>query len=183
DFLREAKDYDFSVNILTNLPLLNDEIIAEMKNNRLSSVQVSLYSMDPKIHDAITKTPGSWEKTYNAILKLIENDIPLQISCPVMKQNKDSFTGVILKAEELKTRSTSDFIMMARYDNTTDNLDSRLDINETGEVIKKILEYDRAYQNEINTSDAALVYDDADTAVCGVGISSLCMVAGGNVYP
>ncbi|WP_461251971.1 radical SAM protein, partial [Treponema sp. R8-4-B8] len=43
DFLRKAKDYDFSVNILTNLTLLNDEIIAEMKNNRLSSVQVSLY--------------------------------------------------------------------------------------------------------------------------------------------
>jgi MoaA/NifB/PqqE/SkfB family radical SAM enzyme len=74
-----------------NLTLLNDEIIAEMKANRLSSVQVLLYSIDAEIHDSITKLPGSFVKTRDAILKLIENDIPLQISCPTMNQNKDSY--------------------------------------------------------------------------------------------
>jgi uncharacterized radical SAM superfamily Fe-S cluster-containing enzyme len=47
DFLRKAKEYDFSINILSNLTLLNDEIIAEMKANRLSSVQVSLTAWTP----------------------------------------------------------------------------------------------------------------------------------------
>jgi hypothetical protein len=49
DFLRKAKEYDFSINILSNLTVLNDETIAEMKANRPSSVQVSLYSMEPDI--------------------------------------------------------------------------------------------------------------------------------------
>ncbi|MDR0758783.1 MAG: hypothetical protein LBF74_01560 [Treponema sp.] len=62
-----------------------------MKANRLSSVQVLLYSIDAEIHDSITKLPGSFVKTRDAILKLIENDIPLQISCPTMNQNKDSY--------------------------------------------------------------------------------------------
>jgi MoaA/NifB/PqqE/SkfB family radical SAM enzyme len=79
DYLRKAQEYDFSINVLSNLTLLNDEIIAEMKANRLSSVQVSLYSMKSAIHDSITKMPGSFEKTKAAILKLIENDIPLPI--------------------------------------------------------------------------------------------------------
>ena len=35
EFLRAAKKYDFYVNILSNLTLLNDEIIAEMKAGNL----------------------------------------------------------------------------------------------------------------------------------------------------
>ena len=67
------KKYDFYVNILSNLTLLNDEIIAEMKAGNVSSVQVSLYSMNPEHHDAITAVKGSLEKTKAAILKLVEN--------------------------------------------------------------------------------------------------------------
>ena len=87
DFLRKCNEYNLSVNVLSNLTLLNDEVIKEMKMNPLLAVQVSLYSMNSNIHDEITQMKGSYEKTKNAILKLVENDIPLQISCPIMKQN------------------------------------------------------------------------------------------------
>ena len=80
EYLRAAKKYDFYVNILSNLTLLDDEIIQIMKEGNVSSVQVSLYSMNPEHHDAITKLPGSFEKTKAAIFKLIENDLPLQVS-------------------------------------------------------------------------------------------------------
>ena len=43
-----------SVNVLSNLTLLNDEMVAEMKLNPLLSVQTSVYSMIPDIHDGIT---------------------------------------------------------------------------------------------------------------------------------
>ena len=92
DFIRKCREYDFSVNVLSNLTLLNDDILEEMKANPLLGIQVSLYSMNPEIHDEITQMKGSFEKTKNAILKLIENDIPLQISCPIMKQNKDCYS-------------------------------------------------------------------------------------------
>ena len=32
-------------------------------------------------------------ESYNNILKLIENDVPLQINCPTMKQNKNCYYG------------------------------------------------------------------------------------------
>jgi sulfatase maturation enzyme AslB (radical SAM superfamily) len=102
DFLRKCKEYDFSVNVLSNLTLLNDEIITEMKANYLLGVQVSLYSMDSIIHDEITQVKGSFEKTINAILKLIENDIPIQISCPIMKQNKNCYKDVVNWAKKHK---------------------------------------------------------------------------------
>jgi len=185
EFLRKCKEYDFSVNILSNLTLLNDEIIAEMKENRLSSVQVSLYSMNPEIHDEITRLKGSFEKTRNAILKLIENDIPLEISCPTMKQNKNCYVDVINWAKSLKVKAVSDYIMMARYDHTTQNLDNRLSLEEVGEVINDIIENDTEYQERMKDADIAEEEkrDISNDIVCGVCVSSICMVANGNVYP
>jgi radical SAM protein with 4Fe4S-binding SPASM domain len=185
DFLRKAKEYDFSINILSNLTLLNDEIIREMKGNRLSSVQVSLYSMNPEIHDSITQLKGSFYKTRDNIERLIENDIPLQISCPTMKQNKDSFAEVLNWAHEHKVRAETDFIMMARYDHTTDNLDNRLSLDEAGKIITEIIKHNPHYQEELVKADFEKIEsgDTSNDIVCGVCIGSICMVANGNVYP
>jgi radical SAM protein with 4Fe4S-binding SPASM domain len=185
DFLKKAKEYDFSINILSNLTLLNDEIVAEMKANRLSSVQVSLYSMDAVIHDSITQHPGSFEKTKNAILKLIENDIPLQISSPAMKQNKDSYPAVINWAKQHKIRPLVDFIIMARYDHTIGNLTNRLSLEEVGIVINDIINNDKDYQQKVLEADFEKVYKKykLNDVVCGVCIDSLCMVSNGNIYP
>ena len=185
DFLRKAKEYDFSINILTNLTLLNDEIIREMKENRLSSVQVSLYSMKADVHDSITQLEGSFYKTRDNILKLIENDIPLQISCPTMKQNKNCFADVLRWAHEHKVRAETDFIMMARYDYSTDNLDNRMDLDDVEKVINDIIEYDPYYREDLLKADFEKVEsrDIANDIVCGVCITSICMVANGNVYP
>jgi MoaA/NifB/PqqE/SkfB family radical SAM enzyme len=47
----------------------NDEIIAEMKANRLLSMRVFLYGMKPEIHGSITKLPGSFIKTRGDIVR------------------------------------------------------------------------------------------------------------------
>ena len=185
EFLRKAKEYDFSINILSNLTLLNNEIIAEMKANRLSSVQVSLYSMNPQIHDSITQMSGSFEKTKNAILKLVENDIPMQISCPAMKQNKNCYADVLNWAHEHKIRAMTDYIMMAKYDHTTQNLDNRLSLDEVRRLINDIIENDTEYQEELLNADfdSLETRDISGDIVCGVGVSTICMVANGNIYP
>jgi radical SAM protein with 4Fe4S-binding SPASM domain len=185
EFLKKCKEYDFSVNILSNLTLLNDEIINEMKSNRLSSVQVSLYSMNPEIHDAITQMSGSFKLTIDGILRLIENDIPLQISCPTMKQNKNSFLDVLNWVHEHKIRANTDYIMMAKYDGSNENLDNRLNLDEVSEVIETIIKNNKRYQDRMIQADfvEADKRDISNDIVCGVGISSICMVANGNVYP
>lgn len=185
DFLRKCKEYGFSVNILSNLTLLTDEIIAEMKETCLSSVQVSLYSMNAEIHDEITQMKGSFEKTKNAILKLIENNIPLQISCPVMKQNRNCYVDVMKWAREHKVRSVTDYIMMARYDHTTENLDNRLSLDEVKRITNDIMGNDLEYQSRMEKTDIDKeeTRDISNDTICGVCISAICMVANGNVYP
>ena len=187
EFLRAAKKKDFYVNILSNLTLLNDEILAEIKDGNVSSVQVSLYSMIPEHHDAITAVKGSFEKTRDAILKLIENDIPLHVSCPTMKGNKNDYADVMKWCHEHKVRAQTDYIMMAAYNHETENLANRLTVDEAGEVIKSIMLGDEDYKKSVLEPDfeerVNSLQENPERRLCGVGISSCCMVANGNVYP
>ncbi len=183
DFLRKCKESDFSVNVLSNLTLLNDEIIKEMKANPLLGVQVSLYSMDPNIHDEITQMKGSFEKTKNGILKLIKNDIPLQISCPIMKQNKNCYDEVIKWAKKHKIHVGDDFVIIARYNHTTQNLSCRLSINEIKEMINDKVANDPKYLEQMVREAEKKKNITSNDFVCSVCHSSICIADNGNVYP
>lgn len=185
DFLHKAKEYDFSVNVLTNLTLLTDEIIGELKSISLSGIQTSLYSMQPEIHDSITKVPGSFFKTRNAILKLIKNDIPLQISCPITRLNKDSFVDVTKWAAKYNVPTVTDYIMMARFDHTTSNLEYRLTFEEIENIIRSNININLEYRRKIVKADFAreLKRDISEDHLCKACTSSISMNSHGMIYP
>ena len=187
EFLRAAKERDFHVSVLSNLLLLDDEIIEIMGEGNKVDVQTSLYSMIPEHHDMVTTVKGSFEKTKDAILKLIDNDVPVQISCPTMNANKNDFLGVIQWAHQHKIRAYTDYAIMAQYDHDTKNLANRLSPEDVREVILDILKEDTDYQKQIMAEDfethMTAINNDAEEPFCGVGISSCCMVANGNIYP
>lgn len=183
EFLRKCREYDYSVNVLSNLTLLNEEIIAEMKKNYLLGVQTSLYSMEPSIHDEITQVKGSFEKTLNAIFKLIEYDIPLQISCPIMKQNKNCYNDVVNWANMNKINVVDDFVILARYNHTTQNLGCRLSIDEVKEVIIDSIATDTKFFEKMESEVELKKNSTPDDIVCTVCHSTVCLTEKGNVYP
>lgn len=174
---------NFSVNVLSNLTLLDDAILKEMKRNSLLSVQVSLYSMDADIHDAITQVKRSFEKTKKAILKLIESNIPVQISCPIMKSNIDCYNGVVEWGKEHNINVSSDYVIIARYNHTTQNLSKRLSINDVREIISERIASNPHYL-ELMQKDIEIKKDmSPDDNICSVCHSSICISENGNVYP
>ena len=183
DFLKKCNEYNFSVNVLSNLTLLNKDIIEEMKKNRLLSVQVSLYSMDSIIHDAITQIKGSFEKTKNAILKLKEHDIHLQISCPIIKQNVNCFKFVIDWGKTHNINVGSDYVIIASYDHTTQNLSNRLSINDVKKIINQSSINESKYLELIKNETEKKKELNPDDIVCSVCYSSICIADNGNVYP
>jgi len=182
--LRKARELDFSITILSNLTLLSSELIKVFKETNPSLVQTSLYSTIPAEHDHITQIKGSFAKTTAAIDALIAENIPVQISCPVMKSNFRSYKNVLQYAQERKCKAQTDFIMMARYDFSTENLAERLDLGETEELIRDIMTHDKQYDE---LTDAPVKKksreEEAKEAICGVGRDNLCIAASGVVYP
>jgi len=182
-FLEKCREYNFSVNVLSNLTLLNKEIIEVMKANPLLGVQASLYSMNPNIHDGITQMKGSFKKTKQGILKLIDNDIPLQISCPILKQNKNCFEDVVNWAEKYKVRVGDDYVIIAKYNHSTQNLNCRLSISEVQEIIANKAVNDVKYLEQVEKEAEKKKSTTPNDYVCSVCNSSICIEENGNVYP
>lgn len=183
DFLKKCNEYNFSVNVLSNLTLLNKDIIEEMKRNRLLSVQVSLYSMDANIHDAITQIKGSFEKTRNAILKLWENDIPLQVSCPILRQNMNYYNDVINWGRVHNINVASDYVIIAKYNHTTQNLSNRLSIDDIRKVVNQRIINEPKYLELMEKEAEKKKKMNPDDFVCSVCHSSICIADNGNVFP
>lgn len=189
EIAKYCREKDLKITILSNLISLKDDQIIELKKVKLSLIQVSLYSMDPEIHDFITTIKGSFEKTKAAIEKLVAADIPVQISCPVMKANKKGYDKVLEYSRTLKIKAQTDYIMMARADLDTENLANRLSLDETEELLRDIIEHDIAYREE--TLQQLPVSDEIkfnlerymNQPVCGVGYDNCCITANGDVYP
>ncbi len=184
--LRYCREKDLQISLLTNLISLTDRMIPVLKEVNLSLIQVSLYSMDPDIHDKITTVKGSWQKTKTAIEKLHDADIPVQISCPVMKANKDGYKLVMKYAQSMKMKSTTDYVMMAQADMNTQNLSNRISIEETEKVIRDIIEYDLDYKNQTLNQEPYTESPKNEIMkrpLCGAGINDLCVTVNGDVYP
>ena len=180
-FLKRCRELDLSVNVLTNLTLLSDDIIEEMKKNPLLCVQTSIYSMDASIHDSITKVKGSLEKTKCNLLKLKHAGISLQISCPVMKQNKDTFNDVIAFGEENGISVAVDYVIFASYDHSNCNLVNRLSLEEIGNAFDKQAteEYVDYMCIQANEKEALTTQDP----ICSICRYYICISAEGNVFP
>lgn len=180
-FLARCRELDLSVNVLSNLTVLTDEIIAEMKKNPLLSVQTSIYSMDEEVHDSITKLKGSLEKTINGLEKLYSVGIPLQISCPVMKQNKESFVDVIKWGSEHNIAVAVEPVIFASYDHTGSNLSNRLSIEEIGRAID--LELGEGYADSLRETAEEKKSLIAEDPICSICRYSFCVSVTGDVYP
>lgn len=183
EILRKARELDFSINILSNLTLLTDEMVQVFKEVNPSLVQTSLYSMVAEEHDHITSVPGSFHKTKKAIEKLVAADIPVQISCPTMRSNYRTYKEVLRYAQSLRCKAQTDFIMMARTDFSTDNLEERLTLDETKTLIQDMIETDVDYDAlmvEYTPRDSEA---EKDKPICGVGVDSICLGANGEYYP
>lgn len=189
EIVKYCREKDLKITILSNLISLKDDQIADLKDADLSLIQVSLYSMDPEIHDLITTVKGSFERTKSAIEKLVANDVPVQISCPVMKANRKGYGEVLEYAKSLKIKAQTDYIMIARADLDTENLANRLSLEETEELLRELIEHDTNYRE--NTLQQLPVSDQIKfnlerfkkQPVCGVGYDNCCITANGDVYP
>ncbi len=156
-------------------------MISEMRKNPLLSVQTSLYSMNPSIHDSITKVKGSFEKMKNAVMKLLSANIPVQISCPVMKQNKNDFTDVIEWGNANNIGVTVDYAIFVSYDSSSNNLVNRLSLEEVSKAFEKQLSEKNVH--ELNETAKERIKLTENSPVCSVCRYYFCVSAEGDVFP
>lgn len=181
--IRQIKDEGFALSLLTNLTLLDDETLEILKEGTLSSVQVSLFSLNAAIHDKITTKAGSLDITLKNLKKLKDANIPVSIATQIMELNKDSIEDMFKYCKENGFRFLCDWTIVARENGTTDNLEYRVkDISLYEKFCKTRMKYDPVFEKEMKDL-LALPLKEPDTHLCNAGMNCLQIDSEMNVHP
>lgn len=185
--MEECKRLNLMILLQSNLVSLTEEDIQRIKELDVFNVQVSLYSTNAHLHEAITRRKGSFAKTKHNLELLVKYDIPAMISCPVMDVNFSTVRDLHSYANKMGLDIYFDFMMMAGCDGCSDNLATRLDVKQVKEVLKFYLDVNPTYVKAISISgtlEEALSKKYARRrTMCDILSSSLCIDSDGSIYP
>ncbi len=87
ELIEYAKAKGFGIEVFTNGNLLTEPIIRFFAEKGVR-VAMSIYSHRAETHDAITKVPGSFERSLNSLKLLLAYEVPLRCAVVAMKQNE-----------------------------------------------------------------------------------------------
>ena len=119
DFLSivaHARSRGFSVTVFTTGTLLTPETAAELADLHPLSVEVSIYSARPEVHDRVTRIPGSHARSLRALRLLKECGVIILIKTPLMSLNSGEYRGIVALAEELGAGCTFDPLLIPMRD-------------------------------------------------------------------
>ncbi|MGA2482438.1 MAG: radical SAM protein [Candidatus Acidiferrales bacterium] len=124
--LEHARKLHFDLSLKTNALLITPARATRLRALGVRRVQISIYSDDPSVHDAITLAPGSFQRSLAAIPVLKEHGIVVKIACPLMRQNLLAYRGVMALAERLGVPYTFDMTITPMMDGGLGVLEHRV---------------------------------------------------------
>ncbi|MHB8412947.1 MAG: radical SAM protein [Candidatus Acidiferrales bacterium] len=116
ELLAFARELHFDISLKSNALLVTREHAARLKSLGVRRIQISIYSADAAMHDAITKVRGSFERSINAIRFLKSQGLQVKIACPLMKQNLSGLAQLRSLAEELDVPYVIDMTITPKID-------------------------------------------------------------------
>jgi AdoMet-dependent heme synthase len=98
----------FCVKLKTNAILIHEREAARIRDLGVESIQISIYSHRPEVHDAITLVPGSLKRSLDGVRFLKSQGLRVVLANVLMVQNAQDYRGVRALAEELGVECTLD---------------------------------------------------------------------------
>jgi AdoMet-dependent heme synthase len=134
EILEHARRLMFNVKIKTNAVMIHKEEARRIRELGVDTIQISVYSHRPEVHDAITKLPHSLERTLNSIRFLREQGLKVTIANVLMTGNSRDHAGVQQLATELGAQYTLDPTITPMMDGDTSVLALRIPGEELTEI-------------------------------------------------
>jgi radical SAM protein with 4Fe4S-binding SPASM domain len=136
EILAAARRLHFDISLKSNALLVTPERAARLREFGVRRVQISVYSDTPAVHDAITKVPGSLERTLAAIPVLIEHGLQVKLACPLMQENLMAYRGVMALAEKLGVPYILDLTITPMMDGSSGPLEHRASVSSLLPVLR-----------------------------------------------
>jgi radical SAM protein with 4Fe4S-binding SPASM domain len=181
EILGHARALKFSVKLKTNGVLIREKEAERIRSLGVHSVQISIYSHRPEVHDSITKVPGSLERSVNAIRFLQARGLKVIIANVLMLQNYEDYPGVKALAADLGVDATIDPTITPRMDGDR----SLLALNISHLALATVFRDERVVGDAAGfcAPPSAVDETDLDSLPCSAGHTACYVSPYGDVYP
>ena len=171
----------FCVKLKTNAIMIRERQAAKIRDIGVESIQISIYSHRPEVHDAITLVPGSLQRSLDAARFLKSQGLRVIFANVLMVQNLEDYQGVRALAEELGVECTLDPTITPMMDGDR----SVLELGVNHEALRQVFR-DRALVGDVEEfcTIAAPADEDALSALpCSAGHTACYVSPYGDVFP
>jgi radical SAM protein with 4Fe4S-binding SPASM domain len=147
----------------------------------VASIQISIYSHRPEVHDAITKVKGSLQRSVNAIRFLKSQGLKVIMANVLMTENMQDYHGVRALADELGAEYTLDPTITPKMDGDR----SILDLNAGQSALHELFR-DEMFVGNAEQFCAPPPPPDADSLAslpCSAGHTACYVSPYGEFYP
>jgi AdoMet-dependent heme synthase len=181
EILEHAHARTFCIKLKTNGIMIRDAEAARIRALGVESVQISVYSHRPEIHDAITKVHGSLQRSIEAIRLLRKHGIHVDMANVLMIHNVHDYPGVRALAAELDAQFVIDPTITPMMDGDR----SILSLNVDEATLREVFHDEGIAGNvaELCAPPLAPGEDDMDSLPCSAGHTACYVSPYGDVYP
>jgi radical SAM protein with 4Fe4S-binding SPASM domain len=182
DILEYARlERQFCVKLKTNALMIREREAARIRDIGVESIQISIYSHKPEVHDAITLVPGSLNRSLHAARFLKSQGLRVIFANVLMVQNLQDYKGVRALAEELGVECTLDPTITPMMDGDRSVLSLGVNQEELRQVFR-----DQALVGDVDEfcTIAAPADENALSALpCSAGHTACYVSPYGDVFP
>src|SRR5208282_3060023 len=181
EILEYARALTFCVKLKTNAILIREREAELIRSLGVESIQISIYSHRPEVHDAITKVPGSLARSLHAIRFLKARGLKVILANVQMLQNMGDYPAVRAMAHELGVQFTLDPTITPKMDGDR----SILNLNIQQPALNEIFRDESLVGNveEFCAPPRNADEDDLDSSPCSAGHTACYVSPYGDVYP
>jgi radical SAM protein with 4Fe4S-binding SPASM domain len=180
EILTIAHELGFAIRLKTTGHHVTDARADFLMSVRPLEVDLSVYAAGKHEHEAVTRMPGSWQRTLDAARRLIARGIPVVLRTPVMQSNAGEIEALRALAEEMGAQVSFDPKIVAREDASLEPIALRMDAptlrtfygDTMGEhIVEKYSTFDPMHSNT------------DDGTPCGAGWRGVAIDPLGKVWP
>jgi AdoMet-dependent heme synthase len=181
EILEYARALMFCVKLKTNGVLIRQREAERLHALGVESVQISIYSHRPEVHDEITKMPGSLRQSIDAVRLLRAQGLRVTLANVLMVQNAGDYPGVKALAVELDAK----FIMDPTVTPMMDGDRSILKLNVDHAALQQVFRNQEMVGNveEFCAPPQGPDEETLDMLPCSAGHTACYVSPYGDVYP
>lgn len=116
DLLDEARSLGFQVVLYTNGLLVDDEAANRLAGLGLVSVEVSVYGASAATHELVTRVPGSFERSTNALRLLTDRGVHTVMKCVALHANRLEIDDMVALGDEIADNTLVSYVFYPGID-------------------------------------------------------------------